>query len=119
MLSAARQYEKSQRRCRYEQEQRRKGREQKDIRKPRFMSTADNPNYPEGSKSCECALCPMKRGLFKQTVASHPQWVHVVCALWQTPEMVVPQLDQPDIVRFCRTLAWPVRCAVLLPVSTR
>lgn len=85
--------------CRYEQAQREKGRKQSEIRKPRFMEASGNPSYPDGSKSVECALCPIKRGLFKQTVASHPQWVHLVCALWQTPEMVVPQADQSDIVR--------------------
>ena len=86
--------------CRHERELKAQGKSQEDIRKPRFMVTGDQaPDYPDGSKTTVCALCPIKRGLFKQTSGVGRQWVHTVCALWQAPEVTVPQVDQPDIVR--------------------
>ena len=57
------------------------------------------PEYDGGAKSAECALCPIKCGLLKQTVGPRPVWVHTVCALWQGPEVTVLPADRPDAVR--------------------
>jgi hypothetical protein len=87
-------------RCRHEQELASQGNSKQEIRTPRYMATGDEPpDYPDGSKSVSCALCPIKRGLFKQSAGREHVWVHNVCALWQAPEVIVPQVDHPDIVR--------------------
>jgi hypothetical protein len=86
--------------CRYEEELAIQGRSRNDIRPPRFKESG-NPDYPAGSKDVACELCPMKRGIFKQTVAERGgsrRWAHVVCALWQTPEMTVAPVNQVDAV---------------------
>ena len=61
------------------------------------------PDHPGGSKTIDCALCPVKRGLFKQTVGHQRVWVHNVCALWQAPEVTVVAEDKPDVVRSLQT----------------
>ena len=71
-----------------------------ELRVPRYMLPADaSPDYPGGAKQVSCALCPIKRGAFKQTAGPKKMWVHVVCALWQQPEMSVPRVDECAIVR--------------------
>ncbi len=54
---------------------------QKDIRPPRWELHASGPEgrrtLEGGSLAVECALCPVKQGVFRQTVDTH-QWVHQV-----------------------------------------
>lgn len=63
-------------------------------------SGAKPPEYEGGAKSVFCHLCPMRCGLFKQTAGPKAVWVHNVCALWQSPEVTVLNVDRPDAVRF-------------------
>lgn len=83
--------------CRYEDTLREKGTPRDKIRPPRFKQEG-SPDYPGGSKDVECALCPVKRGIFKQ-ISGDSRWVHLVCALWQAPEVTVAHEDAPDAVR--------------------
>ena len=83
--------------CRYEDNLREKGTPRDKIRPPRFKQEG-SPDYPGGSKDVECALCPVKRGIFKQ-ISGDSRWVHLVCALWQAPEVTVAHEDAPDAVR--------------------
>ena len=87
---------------RYEEKLKGEGKCQDDIRPPRYKESG-NPDYPAGSKTVVCELCPMKRGVFKQVVDEgdgEKKWAHVVCALWQTPDVTVASLNKPDMVRF-------------------
>lgn len=83
--------------CRYEQGLRAKGVPQDKIRPPRFKQEG-SPDYPGGSKSVDCCLCPVKRGIFKRT-ADGRRWVHLVCSHWQTPEVSVANEDIAEAVR--------------------
>jgi hypothetical protein len=86
--------------CRFERELKAKGKSQEEIRRPRYMhSGAKPPDLEGGAKSVLCQLCPMRCGLFKQTIGSKAVWVHNVCALWQSPEVTVLNVDRPDVVR--------------------
>lgn len=62
------------------------------------MLTEEAPDYEGGSKTVECSLCPVKRGIFKQT-DDGAQWVHVVCALWQQPEVSIEPVNRAAVVR--------------------
>ena len=87
--------------CRYEDQLKAEGKCQDDIRPPRYKESGI-PDYPAGSKTVVCELCPMKRGVFKQTVedgSGEKKWAHVVCALWQTPDVTVASANKPDVVR--------------------
>lgn len=83
--------------CRHERDLKAQGMSKEDIRKPRYMIDG-TPDHPGGAKEVECALCPIKRGLFKQTMGAKRVWVHNVCALWQSPEVSIAPVDQPDAV---------------------
>lgn len=88
--------------CRYEDKLKGEGKSRDDIRPPRFKESG-NPDYPAGSKTIVCELCPMKRGIFKQAAVEgadgEKRWAHVVCALWQTPDVQVAHVNRVDVVR--------------------
>ncbi|KAK9811508.1 hypothetical protein WJX72_005018 [[Myrmecia] bisecta] len=83
---------------RYEDDLRRQGVPQSQIRPPRWeMAGAGGRQLPEGgSRSVQCALCPVAYGAFRQTVDSQ-EWVHQVCALWQ-PEVTVRSANACEVV---------------------
>lgn len=86
--------------CRYEQELAQAGKPKTEIRKPRYMQSGNGPpDHPGGSKDVNCALCPVKRGIFKQTTTGKQEWVHVFCALTQHPEVTVASTDTAEAVR--------------------
>eukprot|EP00892_Ulva_mutabilis_P011925 jgi/Ulvmu1/9104/UM005_0199.1 len=81
---------------------REQGMPQDKIRPPRFKQEG-SPDYSGGSKDVTCALCPVKRGIFKKT-ACNSRWVHLVCAHWQTPEVSVAQEDVAEAVHGIDTI---------------
>lgn len=80
----------------YEEKQRAEGVAQSKIRPPRWE--VQGGQLQEGSKACQCALCPVRQGAFRRT-ADGKAWIHEVLSQSLAMEPIACMLcAMPDFI---------------------